>query len=377
MKWKIPLFKSYSTEEDVESVSKVIRRGTYWATGPEIQEFENNISDFIGTKFAITFNSGTSALHSLFLAHGITSGEVIVPSFTFIATANSVMLAGARPVFADVEENTFGLDAVDVERKITNQTKAIMPIHYGGCPCRDIIKLRKIADEHNLPLLEDAAQSLGSSIKGKKSGTFGTGAMFSLCQDKMITTGEGGVIVTDSKEIFEKLKLIRSHGRAESSDYFSSNELMDYVTLGYNFRMPTMNAALGNSQFSRLDNIIKRRRDLAQSYDLGFREIDDIDILSPPEGFFDVYQKYPILIQAEKRDELKNHLAKEGIFSKPYFGEPVHLTKFYKSHPYYKELFLPITERLSNEVLNLPIYPTLRENDVETIISSIKRFMGL
>ena len=141
--------------------------------------------------------------------------------------------------------------------------------------------------------------------------------------------------------------------------------------------MPTMNAALGNSQFGRLDNIIKKRRGLAQTYDLGFNSIDDITILSPPKGFYDVYQKYPILIQAGKRDELKNHLAKEGIFSKPYFGEPVHLTKFYKNLSHYKEISLPITERLANEVLNLPIYPTLKKDEVETIISSIKRFIGL
>lgn len=377
MQWKIPLFKSYSTEDDVHSVAEVIRRGTYWATGPEIKEFEQKIADYIGKNYAITFNSGTSALHSLLLSHEITSGEVIVPSFTFIATANAVLLAGAKPVFADIENITLGLDASDVEKKITDETKAIMPIHYGGCTCKDIMKIKKIANKHNILLFEDAAQSLGSAIGDKKSGNFSDAAMFSLCQDKMITTGEGGIIVTDEKEVYEKLKLLRSHGRAESSDYFSSNELMDYVTLGYNFRMPTMNAALGLSQFKKITEIIEKRRNIAKLYNDSLSKMDGIYILNPPKEFFTVYQKYPIFVDKGKRDKLKNHLADDGIFSKPYFGEPVHLTQFYKKNPEYHDVNLPNTEKLSHQVLNLPIFPSMKNSEVKLVINSIKNFMDL
>ena len=173
MKWKIPLFKSYWEEDDVEAVSKVIRRGTYWATGPEIKEFEEAISKYIGTRYALVFNSGTAALHSVLLSYKIKKNEeVIVPSFTFIATANAPLFVGAKPVFAEIEDESYGLDSEDVKNKITKKTKAIMPIHYGGLACRDIQKIRDIADDNNILLIEDAAESLGSKINDKMVGTF-------------------------------------------------------------------------------------------------------------------------------------------------------------------------------------------------------------
>ncbi len=176
MAWKIPLFKIYWDEDDVEAVSNVIRRGTYWANGKEIPEFEEEIAKFVGTKYAVAFNSGTSALHALFLAYDIQSSEVIVPSFTFIATANSVLMANGKVVFAEVETDSFGLDANDVNEKINKKTKAIMPVHIAGQPCKDIKELTDIAQDKNLLLLEDAAQTLGSYNKYGKSGAFGDAA---------------------------------------------------------------------------------------------------------------------------------------------------------------------------------------------------------
>ena len=230
MKWKIPLFKLYWDEDDVESVTKVIRKGSYWSTGPEIEQFEKAIAEFIGTKYALSFNSGTSALHADLLAHNITNGEVITPSFTFIATANTVVLAGARPIFAEIEDKSYGLDSEDVKEKITSKTKAIIPVHYAGGPCKEINALKEIAEDNNLILIEDAAESLGSTIDNKKIGTFGNTSMFSFCQNKIITGGEGGVLVTNSKDIFDKLKLICSHGRQEDKDgYFSTTKELDYI----------------------------------------------------------------------------------------------------------------------------------------------------
>ncbi|MDD5087138.1 MAG: aminotransferase class I/II-fold pyridoxal phosphate-dependent enzyme, partial [Candidatus Nanoarchaeia archaeon] len=234
MEWKIPLFKMYHDEEDVNAVSKVIRRGTYWATGPEITEFEKKIADFLNVKYALTFNSGTSALHVLLMAHDIKGKEVIVPSFTFVATANTVILAGGKPVFAESESDTFGLDAEDVEKRITEKTKAIIQLHYGGFPSRDIEKLKEIAEKHNLLLIEDAAESIGSSINGKMVGTFGNSAMISFCQNKVLAIGEGGIIVTNSEDVYEKAKLLRSHGRVElAQDYFSSTKDNDYIQPGF------------------------------------------------------------------------------------------------------------------------------------------------
>ena len=263
MNWKIPLFKIYWDESDVEKVTDSIKSGTYWAEGPSIQEFESLLANYVGTKYCVTFNSGTSAQHAAMLAYGIREwDEVIVPSFTFISTANAPLFVGAKPVFADIEDMTFGLDPDSVMEKISSRTKAIMPIHYGGCPCR-IKALCEIAEDHNLILIEDAAEALGASIENRKVGTFGDSAMLSFCQNKVITTGEGGALVMDSEKMYHKLKLIRSHGRADNSQYFSSTASMDYISLGYNFRMSSITASLGISQIKKIDAIIQKRRENA------------------------------------------------------------------------------------------------------------------
>jgi len=375
MEWKIPLFKSYWDQDDVDSVSKVIKRGTYWAAGPEIAEFEVKVADFVGCKYALSFNSGTSALHSALMSLNIKEGdEVIVPSFTFIATGNAPLFVKAKPVFAEIDDISYGLDIEDVKNKITKKTKAIMPIHYGGCACRDIHALRELADDSDLLLIEDAAQSLGAKIRDEKVGTIGDVAMFSLCQDKMITTGEGGLIVTNSRDYYEKLKLIRSHGRAESGDYFSSSDLMDYINLGYNFRMPTMVAALGISQIKKIDKTIEMRRKNANYYSKKLSGLNEISCPRPPKDFFHVYQKYTIKVDKNKRDDLMNFLAEHGIFTKAYFGLPIHLTKFYKEQFGYKEGDLKITEDLSKKVLTLPMFPALQKTDIDYICDTIKSF---
>ena len=376
MIWKIPLFKIYWTEEDIESITNVIKRGAYWATGPEIQEFEREISEYAGTKYAVAFNSGTSALHALLLAYDLKQGdEVIIPSFTFIATANAPLFVGAKPIFAEIEGKTYGLDPENVKEKITKRTKAIMLMHYGGCPCLYTKELKEIAEDHNLLLIEDAAESLGAKIKDKKVGTFGDSAMFSFCQNKVISTGEGGAITTDSKEIYEKLKLIRSHGRLETQDYFTSTGPMDYICLGYNFRMPTMIAALGISQIKKIEKIIKMRRDKAEYMTKKLSKIKEITLPIPPHDYFHVYQMYTIRINDTKqtRDKLIQYLAEKGIMSKVYF-DPIHLTYFYRNKFGFKKGDLPITEKISEQVLSLPLYPTLTEKEIDYITNSIYNF---
>jgi len=373
--WKIPLYKVYWDEEDVEMVTKVIKRGTYWTTGPEVEEFEKTVADYVGVKYGVTFNSGTSALHAVLLVCGIKeSDEVIVPSFTFIATANAVLFVNAKPVFADIEEKTFGLNPEDVEGKITEKTKVIMPIHYGGLPCK-IKELKEIAEDHGLLLIEDAAESIGASINGRKVGSFGDAAMFSFCGNKIITTGEGGIIVTNSGEVYERLKLIRSHGRLEFEPYFMSIKTPDYVTLGYNWRMSSITAALGISQIRKLNEAIKMRRRNAEYLTSKLSRIDGVEIPKPPEGYFHVYQMYTIRVKGGRkvRDALKNHLANKGIITKVYF-EPVHLTYFYREKFGYKGGELPVTERLSGEVLTLPLYPTMTTDEMNYIVESIEEF---
>lgn len=376
MDWKIPLFKIYWDDEDIEMVNQAIQRGMFWAIGPNIEKFEKMIAEYIGTKYAVVFNSGTSALHATLLAYGIGDGdEVIVPSFTFIATANAALFVGAKPIFADIEEDTYGLDPQEVIRKITPKTRAIIPIHYGGCPCK-IEEIKEIAREHSLTLIEDAAESFGASIEGKKMGTFGDCAILSFCANKIITTGEGGAIVTDSLDIYEKLKLTRSHGRAETANYFSSTEYMDYVTLGYNFRMSDIAAALGIAQLEKVDKIIEMRRGNAEQMSARLTGIAEIEVPHSPEDYFHVYQMYTVRVKEgrEKRDALSAYLAQKGVMSKVFFY-PVHSTHFYRDKLGYN-CELPVTERLAEQVLTLPMYPTLTEDEISYIADGITAFFS-
>jgi perosamine synthetase len=345
----------------------------HWAEGQSIKEFEDDIARYLGVRYCLVFNSGTSALHALLLAYGIKNDdEVIVPSFTFIATANAPLFVGAKPVFADIEEETFGLDPNEVRKKITLKTRAIVPIHYGGCPCR-IKELRKIAAEYKLILIEDVAESFGARVGNQKVGTFGNSAVLSFCQNKIITTGEGGAAVTNSGIIYEKLKLIRSHGRLEKKNYFSTIEPMDYVALGYNFRMPTLAASLGIAQLKKIEKIIKMRRANAQLYSQSLsREAKELIPPSPSESYYHVYQLYTVRVN-NLRDKLMQYLASKGIMTKVYFY-PVHLTYFYKNKLKQK-CALPVTENVSKQVLTLPMYPALTKEEINRIVKELKNFL--
>ena len=376
MKWKIPLFKIYWDETDIEAVTKIIQRGSYWAIGSEIRDFEEKIAEYIDAQYAVAFNSGTSALHAILLANKIKKGdEVIVPSFSFISTANAPLFVGAKPVFAEIEEKTYGLTPEDVNERITKKTKAIIPIHYGGCPCLYIKDLKEIAEDNDLLLIEDAAESLGAKIGSKMIGSYGDSSMFSFCQNKVITTGEGGILLTNSKEIHKKLCLLVSHGRKENTNYFTSMDTIDYVNLGYNFRMPTMVAALGLSQLDKIDKVIAMRQKNAEYYTSQLSSTNNLKPPAKPKTFFNVYQMYTVQIGNDLRDKLKNHLADKGIFSKVYF-EPIHLTKFYRKKFGFKMGDLPVTEEISKKVLSLPMYPMLTKDEMNYIVEVIKNFMG-
>jgi len=260
-----------------------------------------------------------------------------------------------------------------VERKITSKTKVILPIHYAGCPCL-IEELKEIAQRHNLILIEDAAEALGASINGRKVGTFGHSAVVSLCQNKVITTGEGGAVITGSKEIYEKLKLTRSYGRLETRNYFSSPEHLDYVTLGYNFRMSNITAALGLAQLSKVDKIITMRRGKAQLMNQKVSPIEGVIPPPSPDGLYHVYQMYTIRVQNDLRDKLLNYLAERGIMTKVYFP-PVHQTHFYKNELKY-DCDLPVTEDISQQVLTLPMYPLLADEEIDRIVTEVTDFFS-
>jgi len=351
---KIPLFKIKWDKNDIKAIEKVVSRGTEWTIGGEADEFEKKLAKYTGAKYAIVCNSGTSALHASLIALGIGEGdEVIVPSFSYIATANCVLFVGAKPVFADIEKETYGLDPKDVLKKITNKTKAIIPAHVGGTSCK-IQELKEIADDYGLFLIEDACEGLGAYYGKKMVGTFGEIGVYSFCQNKIITTGDGGAIVTDNKELYKKLKRLINHGKEK-----------DFVDLGYNWRMSNIVASLGISQLNKISNNIKRKREIAERYDYAFD-----GFVSHKKGIFETYQLYTRNFGGE-RESIRKHLNKKGIGNKVYF-EPIHLTPFYRRLGYGK-VNLPITEKISKQALTLPCYPDLTNKEVDIIAKYVIR----
>jgi len=370
--WKIPLYKIYTDDEDVNLITKIIRRGSSWALGPEIEELENSIKNYVDADYCLTLNSGTSALHATLLAYEIhQDDEIIVPSFSFIATANSILFVDAKPKFTDIEQDTFGLDPQSVLDNINSKTKSIIPMDYGGQGCK-IFDIKKIAEDKNLILIEDGAESLGSSVNGKKIGSISDTTIFSFCGNKVLTTGEGGAITTNSQEIYEKIKLIRSHGRVDTGDYFNNPSSSQYVGLGYNWRMSTLTAALGLSQLQKLDKIIKMRKENARFLSERLSKISQITVPNPPSGHEHIYQMYTIRLENEKmRDDLHNFLTQKEIFSKVYFY-PIHKTQFYNKYNINNKLH--VTEMIASQVLTIPLYPNMTNEEKEYLSNSILEF---
>ncbi len=372
-KWKIPLYRVFTDENDIKQISNVIKRGMDWAIGPEIEKFESSLAQYIGRKYCIAFNSGTSAGHAALIALGINAkSEVIVPSFTFISTANWPLMVQASPKFADIEMQTYGMDPKDLESKISKKTKAVIPIHYGGLPCK-INEIKEISNKNKFYLIEDAAESFGASLNGRKIGSFGTVSIFSFAGNKILTTGEGGALCTDSKELYEKVKLIRSHGRQLHSGYFSSMQDHDYFSLGYNWRMSSITAALGLSQLDKIEKIIDMRRNNAKYYQSKLKNIKEISLQEELPGFKHVYQFYPILLRNSTiRTKLMDFLASKGIMTRVFF-KPVHKTVFF-SKIGYGSSSLPNTEKISTRILALPMFPTLHKEEINYIVDTITKF---
>ena len=373
MKWKIPLYKVDWDKEDVRTVTNVIKRGMEWAIGPEIEKFEQSLADYHDSKYCVVFNSGTSAGHAALLSLNLKpSSEIIVPSFTFIATANWPLMVGAKPIFSEIEEETLGMDPSHLDSIISKKTEVLMPIHYGGMPCK-IIEIKKFAEQHKLTLIEDSAESIGSTIGNKKTGSFGDMSILSFAGNKVLTTGEGGAVIVNSKKIYEKLKLIRSHGRQINSNYFQTTKTPNYISLGYNWRMSSMTAALGISQLRKLETLISKRRKNSIYLSSKLKKCSEITLPLDYKNHKNVFQLYTIRIRGKNlRNNLMKFLEKRGIMSKIFF-EPVHLSKFYSKNMN-KKISLPVTEKISQQVLTLPMYPSLTKNEINFISDTINEF---
>lgn len=347
--------------DEKQAVMEVLDSGII-AQGPRTKAFEDAFAAMCGTKYAVATSSGTTALHIAMLAHKIKEGdEVITSAFTFIASANSVLYVGARPVFVDIDPRTFNLDVSQIEAAITPRTKAILPVHLFGLSC-DMDAIQAIAKKHNLAVIEDACQSHGGTFKGKKVGSFGTGT-FSLYPTKNITSGEGGMITTNDDEINEHSRVIRNHGMRRR--YYHDE-------LGYNLRMTDLHAAIGLAQIAKLDQFNAKRRANAAFYDANLKGVTTPFV---PEGTEHVYHQYTVRVPGGKRDALRTFLQENEIGSEVYYPVPIHKQSFYVSELGYKDV-LPQTEKAAEEVLSLPVHPGLSQADIEKVAATINEFMA-
>ena len=347
-------------DEEKKAVMEVLDSGII-AQGPRVKAFEEGFAQMCGVNHAIATSSGTTALHVALLAHDISNGdEVITSAFTFIASANSILYTGARPVFVDIDPRTFNLDVNQIESAITPRTKAILPIHLYGLSC-DMDPIMSLAEKHSLAVIEDACQSHGAVYKGKKVGSFGTGT-FSLYPTKNMTSGEGGMITTTDPAIDEKSRVIRQHGMRVR--YYHDE-------LGFNFRMTDIHAAIGLAQLNKLDKFNDKRQANAKFLSENLK-----GVVTPfvPEGQTHVFHQYTIRVPDRRRDALRSHLQEKGVGSEVYYPVPIHQQTFYVGELGYNQS-LPETEYATTEVLSLPVHVGLSAGDLETIVTAVNEFM--
>lgn len=369
---KIPLCIPNTGEAEKKAVNEVIDSGWY-AHGPKNTEFENLFAEYLGVDYALSMNSCTSCLHLAVEGLGIT-GEVILPSFTFVASANAVITGGGVPVFADIKEDTCNIDPAAVEALIGPDTEAIMPVHYGG-QSADMTAIMEIADEHGLHVIEDSAETVGGEHRQQKTGTFGVGC-FSFYPTKNLTTGEGGILTTNDSELAQKVKALLAHGIDKTTYEREDKEKSWYRSatyIGYNFRMSNLLAAIGVEQMKKLPEMNRRRREIAEVVNDALAEIDELSApVELPENKH-VYQMYTVRVKnGLDRDNFVRELNQEGVGASVHFYPPVHHMKPYAGNQF-RRGDLSVTEKVIDEIVTLPMYPQLTEEEIDYLIESIKK----
>jgi len=365
----IPINAPQIGEEEVEAVVKVLKSGILThglGAGPMVTKFEKEFANFVRTKHAIAVNSGTGALHSTLVASGIGRGdEIILPSFTFVATAEVIVFIGAKPVFADIEPETYNISPAKIEKAITRKTKAIMPVDLYGLPA-DMQPIRDIAAKYGLLVIEDAAQAHGAAYKGKPPGAFADAACWSFYASKNMTTGEGGMITTNNDEIAETIRVIRSHGEKEK--YKST-------MLGHNYHMPEMSAAIGCVQLEKLPRFVAKRRENAKRLTEKLKKPKKLQLPQEPNGCEHSWYLYTARLKNAKgkeREKIVDDLKRNGIDAFVCYRYPIHLMPYYSDFGKYE---LPETEKAANEVFSLPVHPGVTAEQIDFIGGTVSHLL--
>jgi perosamine synthetase len=376
---KIPLAKPYLAKEEAQFAYDTIL--TNWVTqGPRVQEFEEKFAAYTGSKYAVALSNCTTALHLAMIVAGIKSGdEVICPSMSYIATANSITYVGATPVFAEVNPITYNIDPIDTEKRITPKTKAILIVHQVGLPS-DIDAFRDICNRHNLILIEDAACAAGSSYKEGKIGSHSDLVCFSFHPRKVITTGDGGMITTGNQEYYNRLRLLRQHGmsvndrvRHESTKVI----IEDHIEVGFNYRMTDIQAAVGIRQLERLDWIVEERRKIAKQYLDAFADIPFIRLPVEPDGYFTNWQSFSIYLKdvcPVKRNDLMQALLDVGVASRRGVMNTHKESAYLNLMP---GISLPVSEDAADNSIVIPLYVPMTQEEIDYVIHQIKTCLGV
>jgi perosamine synthetase len=366
---RIHLSRPDITEKEIQAVTNVLRSPNL-SLGPKLPEFEKALADYIGVRRAVAVNSGTSGLYLCMLAMGIGKGdEVITTPFTFIATSNVIMMTGAKPVFVDIDPATLNIDASKIESKITKKTKAIMPVEVFGSPA-GFDKICRIADQRKLIVLEDSCEALGSVLNGKKAGTFGRMSVFAFYPNKQITTGEGGMILTDDDKLADMCASLRNQGRAKAGGWLS------HERLGYNYRLSDINCALGIVQLSRLEEIKRKRQQVAKWYQETLAGDDRFVVPTEPAGcdinWFVFVIRIADRFTRQNREKVLQTMRDAGIQVSNYFT-PVHLQSFMVEQFGFKQGDFPVTEVVADRTIALPFYNNLSRDDITIVCDELRK----